>query len=385
MRFLPLIWRGLWRRRLRTLLTLLSIAVAFLLYGFLSAIRSGLVAEVTVEGQDRLVVRHKVSIIQLLPVSYLDRIARIPGVRQVVHATWFGGIYQEPKNFFPQIPVQPEEFFRMYPEFRLPEAQMHDWMGRRTGAVVGRQTARKYGFKVGDRIPIQATIWRRAGGEPSWEFDLVGIYEGKDKSADETQLFFRYDYFDESRVLEGRGMVGWYVVRVSDPARSEEIARKIDDEFANSPWETKAESEKAFVASFARQIGDIGLIIRAILSAVFFTILLIAGNTMAQSVRERTGEIGVLKAIGFPNHLAVALVLAEAFLLAGAGGGLGLGVAWGLFSAWDPTGGVLPNFHLSTPDLALGVGLIAGLGLATGLFPALRASRVNLAEALRRL
>jgi putative ABC transport system permease protein len=385
MKFLPLIWCNLWRRRLRTLLTVLSIAVAFLLYGYLCAIRAGLLAGVTVAGQDRLVVRHKVSIIQLLPVSYRERIERIPGVQQVIHATWFGGIYQEPRNFFPQIPVEPEAYFRMYPEFRLPPDQMKAWLAKRTGAVVGRKTAIKHGFKVGDRIPIQATVWRRSGNQPTWEFDLVGIYEGRDKATDETQLFFRYDYFDEARSPGAKGQVGWYVVRVADPARSEEVARHIDEEFSNSPWETKAESEKAFVSSFARQIGDIALIIRAILSAVFFTILLIAGNTVAQSVRERTGEIGVMQAIGFTRAAAVRLVLAESMLLAATGGVLGLGLAWVLIAHWDPTGGALPAFYLATEDLVSGAGFVAVLGLVTGLFPALRAARVNLAEALRRL
>lgn len=384
MKFLPLIWRNLWRRKLRTLLTVLSISIAFLLYGYLSAIRAGMEAGVTVAGQDRLIVRHKVSIIQLLPVSYLDRIRQIPGVKQVVHSTWFGGIYQESKNFFPQIPVDPEEYLRMFPEFRLPEDQKKAWLATRTGAIVGRKTATKYGFKIGDRIPIQPTIWRRAGNIPTWEFDLVGIYDGGDKATDQTQLFFRYDYFDEAR-SEGRGQVGWYTVRVSDPGLSEEVARKIDLEFANSPWETKAESEKAFVQSFAKQVGDIGAIVKAILTAVFFTILLIAGNTMAQAVRERTGEIGVLKALGFSNELAMALVLMESLLVAVVGGGLGLGISWTLIHLWDPTAGALPVFYFPGHDVLMGIFLALGLGLATGFFPAFTALRLRVSEALRRL
>lgn len=384
MKFLPFIWKNLWRRKLRTTLTMLSIAVAFLLYGFLSAVRAGMDAGVTVANQDRLVVRHKVSIIQLLPVSYLDRIARIPGVKQVVHSTWFGGIYQEPKNFFPQIPVDPAEFLKMFPEFRLSEDQQRAWMEKRTGAIVGRKTAKKFGFKIGDRIPIQATIWRRSGNVPTWEFDLVGIYEGTEKATDETQLFFRYDYFDEAR-SNGKGQVGWYTVRVSDPALSETVARKIDEEFANSPWETKAESEKAFLQSFAKQIGDIGLIVKAILSAVFFTILLITGNTMAQAIRERTGEIGVLKAIGFPHSLALVLVLAESLMVAGVGGGLGLGISALVIAVWDPTQGALPAFYFPTRDLILGVGFVFLLGLLTGLGPAWRALNIRVSEALRRL
>lgn len=386
MKFLPLIWSNLMRRKLRTLLTILSIAVAFLLHGYLSAIRAGLEVGVPIAGQDRLVVRHKISIIQTLPVSYLQRIRSMSGVRDVIHATWFGGIYQEPKNFFPQIPVDPEAYMRMYPEFRLPEDQMKAWLSTRSGAIVGRKTARKYGFKIGDRIPIQATIWRPASGASVWEFDLVGIYEGADKAADETQLFFRYDFFDEGRPAGGgKGEVGWYVVRVTDPAQSEDVARRIDLEFANSPWETKAESEKAFVQSFAKQVGDIGLIIKTILTAVFFTILLISANTMAQAVRERTGEIAVLKAIGFSNGRSMLLVLAESMMVAVVGGAIGLGVAYALITAWDPTGGALPVFYFPAKDLAWGGILVVLLGLATGIFPGLRALNLRVAEALRRL
>ena len=384
MKFFPLIWRNLWRRRLRTLLTVLSIAVAFLLYGYLCAIRAGLLAGVEVAGQDRLVVRHKVSIIQTLPVSYLARISRIPGVKHVAHSTWFGGIYQESKNFFPQIPVDPEAHLKMYPEFRLPEDQKRAWLAKRSGAIVGRKTADKYGFKIGDRIPIQATIWRRAGASPTWEFDLVGIYEGAGVGTDQTQMFFRYDYFDEAR-QSGKGEVGWFMIRVTDPALSEDVARKIDAEFANSPWETKAESEKAFVQAFAKQIGDIGLIVKAILSAVFFTILLISGNTMAQAVRERTGEIGVLKAIGFSNELTMLLVLVESLLVAAVGGLIGLGLASVLIAVWDPSQGALPVFYFPRADLWIGVAIVVALGLTTGFFPALRALRVRVAEALRRL
>ncbi|MBM3847631.1 MAG: FtsX-like permease family protein [Verrucomicrobia bacterium] len=384
MKFFPLIWGSLKRRKLRTALTVSSIAAAFLLYGYLSAIRSGIEVGIPIAGQDRLIVRHKISLIQLLPASYLGRIEKIEGVKQAVHSTWFGGIYQDAKNFFPQIPVNPADYLRMYPEFRLPPAQLEAWERKRTGAVVGRKTASKFGFKVGDRVPIQGTIWRTAGGATTWEFDIVGIYEGADPAADETQFFFRYDYFDEAR-MGARGQVGWYIVRVEDPAQSEAVARKIDEEFANSPAETKAESEKAFMQSFAKQVGDIGLIIKAILSAVFFTILLIAGNTMAQGVRERTGEIGVLKAIGFCNRLAMGLVLAESLLVAAIGGGIGLGLAWVLISMGDPTGGAFPVFYFPISDVVMGAVLVCILGLATGLLPGLSALRLQVATALRRL
>jgi len=383
MKFFHLIWANLGRKKIRTILTLLSIAVAFILFGYLSAIEEALSQGVSIAGADRLVVRHKVSLIQLLPISYHARISRIEGVSKVGHATWFGGIYQNPRNFFAQIAVVPDDYLALYPEIVVPQEQIEDWRKTRTGAVIGRKTADRYGFKVGDRVPLQATIWPKKDGDQAWEFDVVGIYDGAKSGVDETQFLFRYDYFDETR--EGaEGEIGWYTVQVSDPDRAEAIARQIDDEFANSPAETKAETEGAFVQGFAKQIGNIGAIMTAILSAVFFTILLVSGNTMAQTVRERVTEIGVLKSIGFSDGRILMLVLGESCLIALIGGGIGLAIAFALISAGDPTGGGLPIFFFPTNKLLLGIFFALMLGIATGLIPALRAMRLQIAEALRR-
>jgi putative ABC transport system permease protein len=382
MKFLHLIWGNLVRKKIRTSLTLLSILVAFLLFGLLCAIKQALVGGVELAGVDRLVVRHKVSIIQLLPQSYKARMEKIPGVDLAVHQTWFGGVYQDPKNFFMQTPVVPDEFMAVHPELLLPPAQMEAWKKTRTGAIVGRNTATRFNFKVGDRIPLQSPIW----GQKTWEFDLVGIYDGREKGTDTTPLFFRYDYFDESRQEgRGKGLVGWYTVRVKNPAEAAAVARLIDEEFANSPAETKAEPEGAFIQGWAGQIGNIALIVASILSAVFFTILLVTGSTMAQAVRERIGELGVLKALGFTNGQVLGLVLAESCFLSGLGGALGLGLAWLFTSRGDPTGGLLPLFYLPKTDLLLGVGLCLALGFLTGIFPALQATRLRVADALRKM
>ncbi|MFA5123229.1 ABC transporter permease [Zavarzinia sp.] len=383
MKFFYLVWRNLTRKKLRTALTLLSILVAFLLYGFLGAIRLAFTAGVSMAGADRLIVRHKVSIIQMLPVTYKERIERIPGVVAAAHQTWFGGIYQDPKNFFASMPVVPDDFLAMYPELLLPEAQKQAWNARRTGAVVGRTTATRFGWKVGDRVALKSPIWQRGSRNDTWEFDLVGIYDGAKKDTDTSQFFFRYDYFDEGRLF-AKGEVGWYTVRVRDPAQTAAVARAIDAEFANSAYETKAEPEGAFMQGFAQQVGDIGTIMIAILSAVFFTILLVAGNTMAQSVRERTEELGVLKAMGFNNGLVLAVVLGESFLLAALGGLAGLGLAWLIISRGSPVPGMLPVFFLPTRDLVIGVVLVAALGFVAGILPALQAGRLRIAEALRR-
>jgi putative ABC transport system permease protein len=384
MKFFHLIWGNFKRKKLRTLLTLFSIMIAFVLFGFLSAIKMALVGGVSLAGADRLVVRNKVSIIQLLPESYEGRMERIDGVANALHFTWFGGIYQDPKNFFAQMPTKPDELRDMYPEWVFTDEAMAAWKKTRTGAVVGRATADRFKWKVGDRIPIQSTIWEKQDGSRVWEFDLVGIYEGKTKAADTSQLFFRHDYFEEARAF-AKGEVGWYVIRVKDPARAAEIAKLIDVEFENSPAETKTETEGAFIQAFAKQIGDIALLTAAISAAVFFTILLVAGNTMAQAVRERTGELGVLKALGFTNGRVMALVLIESCLMALLGGGIGLAVAWVMIASGDPTKGMLPLFFFPVKDLFVGIAIAAALGLVTGIFPALQAMRLRVADALRRM
>jgi len=371
------------RHKVRTALTVMSILVAFLLFGYLAAINKAFEMGVDVAGKDRLVVRHKVSLIQMLPESYEARIEGIEGVDDATFATWFGGIYQDPKNFFGQFPVKPDEFMAMYPELLVPKDQMDAWNRTRTGCVAGRKIADKYGWKIGDKIPLQATIWRPKSGGETWTFDLVGIYDGAQKETDETMFLFRYDYFNENRIV-GDGMVGWYYIRVKDPSRAAEIAQKVDDLFANSPYETKTETEGAFMKAFAEQAGNIGAIVTAIVTAVFFTILLVVGNTMAQAVRERTRELGVLKAIGFSDAKVLGIVLVESCMIAAIGGVIGLALAWQLISLGDPTGGALPVFFFPIDDVIKGVILVFLLGLAAGTLPALQAMRLNAVDALRR-
>jgi putative ABC transport system permease protein len=383
MKYLYLVWSNLRRKKMRTILTLLSIMVAFMLFGYLGAIRQGFSQGIDVAGVDRLIVRHKISIIQLLPEAYESRIEQIDGVIDAAHQTWFGGIYQKPSNFFAQMPVKPQEYLDMFPEFLLSDAERQAWFKTRSGAVAGRGIADRFDWKVGDRIPINATIWTRKGGERTWEFDLVGIYDGAEKGTDTSQFLFRYDFFDESRQF-AQGQVGWYTVRISDPDRAAETAALIDAEFANSPYETKAEPEGAFLQGFANQIGDIGFIMMSIVAAVFFTILLVAGNTMAYAVRERTNELAVLKAIGFTDRAVLGLVLGESLVLTGLGGAIGLSLAWLLVSTGDPTGGSLPMFYIPVKDLVTGVVLIGVMALVAGILPALQAQRLRIADALRR-
>jgi putative ABC transport system permease protein len=381
MKYLPLLWSNLWRKKTRTVFTLLSVFVAFLLFGVLMTIRNAFAFGVDVAGLDRLVLIHKVSLIQPLPLSYLNRLQSTPGVEIATHQSWFGGVYQDPSNFFAQIVVEPEPFVKMYPEYRIPPDQYKAWLADRQGAIVGVDLAGRFGWKIGDRIPIQATIWQPKSGQV-WEFNIVGMYDGED-GVDKTQFFFRYDYLDENR-RAGEGLVGWYVVKIDDPAKAQQMASTFDAMFANSSAETKTTTEKGFVEGFAKQIGDIGAIMIAIVIAVMFTMMLVAANTMAQSVRERTSEVGVLKTLGFPNAAILAMVLAESVAITAIGGGLGLLVSWLFVRQGDPTNGMLPIFVLPPRDVAAGGVLVLLLGLLAGALPAAGAMRLHITDALRR-
>ncbi|MCB1042325.1 MAG: ABC transporter permease [Acidobacteria bacterium] len=384
MKYLSLIFTNLGRKKIRTSLTFMSVLVAFILFGLLGAVQTALSQGVDVAGADRLVVRHKVSIIQMLPYSYGNRMAQMDGIDLATHFVWFGGIYQDPKNFFPQMPVDPIPFLDMYPEYELSQDHRDAWLNTRTGAIVGRKLADRFGWKIGDRIPIQATIWTKKDGGRTWEFDIVGIYDSKKKGVDLTQFFFRYDYFDETR-RGAEGQVGWYVVRVKNPDQAADVAKNIDDMFANSPYETKAETEGAFVQAFAKQIGNITSIIIAIMSAVFFTILLVAANTMGQSVRERIVELGVLKAIGFTDRSVWAMVLGEAIMLTATAGLIGLGLSWLAVSGMsDSLSGVFPVFYLPVKTVLIGIALTVAVGLVAGSIPSFQAGQLRIADALRR-
>jgi putative ABC transport system permease protein len=382
MKFAALVLSNFKRHKLRTILTILSIMIAFILFAYLAAIRNAFQFGASVAGANRLVVRHRVTLIQPLPQSYERRIEQIDGVADAAKQAWFGGLYQDKQTSWGQIAVDPEEFFPMYPEFILPPAEKEAFLKTRTGAIVGRKTATRYGWKVGDRIPFAATFLTPKQGN-TWTFDLVGIYDGKYPDTDTSTFYFRHDYMDENR-LRGQGLTGWFTIRVEDPKDAERVAREIDAEFANSPAETKAETEGAFIKGFAEQMGNIGAIVQAILSAVFFTILLVAGNTMAQAVRERTNELGVMKAIGFTDGQVLMFVLAESLLIAILGGAAGIAIGWFLVSQGDPTNGALPVFYFPPNARIFAVICVFVLGAIAGALPAVQAMRLKAVDALRR-
>jgi putative ABC transport system permease protein len=383
MKYLPLLLAALLRKKTRTILTLLSVAAAFTLFGMLDAVRVAFNAPQSVAGIDRLVVASRFSIIQPLPYGYLVRIEKVPGVKAVAYANWFGGVYQDPKNFFANIAVSLPSYLDIYPDIVLPEQQKQAFLTTRTGAVVGESLARRFGWKIGDRIPLQATIFPHRNGGNVWNFDLVGIYRAAQPELRgmEQQLLFRYDYFDEGR-QSGQGTVGWYIVKVEDPAEADRVAQTIDHLFANSSDETKTQSEREFQLSFAKQIGDIGLIVTAIMGAVFFTLLLLTGNTMAQAIRERIPELAVLKTIGFTNRAVLLLVLSESVLLLSLGGLAGLLFArLGLPLISAASSGQL-DLVMPVQSWLLGLCLMLLIGFIVGLPPALRAMRLRIVDAL---
>jgi len=382
MKYWPLVWRNLLRRKIRTIFTLASVFIAFVLFGFLMTVKSAFSMGIDVAGADRMAMMHKVSLIQLLPISYLKQIQSTPGVKLASHATWFGGTYQDSANSFAVMAVDPEVYTDLYPEVRIPEDQLRAWRNDRQGALVGRDVATRYGWKIGDKIPIQATIWQPKEGH-TWFFNIDAIYDA-DKNFDKTNFFFRYDYLEENR-RGGYGMVGWYVIKIDDPPHAAAIASALDSQFANSPAETKTSTEKAFMQGFVNQIGNVSAIMIAILSAVMFTLFfLVVANTMAQSVRERTSELAVLKTLGFSDGKIVGLVLAETLIIALIGGGLGLTLTWLMMNSGGFNNAFLPVFALSGKDVAIGAILCAVLGLLAGVLPAMSAMRMRIVDALRR-
>jgi putative ABC transport system permease protein len=382
-RYVPLVFSNLRRRPLRTAFTLGSIIVAFLMFGVLGAMTRAFSAGAELAGADRLLVVHKVSLVQPLPESYRQRIRQVDGVRRVSAATWFGGVYQDDSNQLPTFPVDDETYLDIYPEYVISPEGRQRWLADRRGAIVGRPLAEEFGWKVGDTIPLRSNIWRQQDGSDTWELNVSAIYDVPEVGGDPRNILMHHSYFDESRG-RGKGLVSWYVVQVADPVAAPRIAREIDAQFANSPFETETSTEKAFAQGFVNQVGNIGAIMTYVVSAVFFTMLLVTANTMAQSVRERTAELGVLKTLGFTGGLVTLLVLAESILITAIGGVLGmLGAYFTIEAAAGLVRQYLPVWELPPDAWLRSAGMILAMGLAAGLVPAWHALRLPIVKALR--
>ena len=380
MKFNHLLMANLFRKKTRLVLTTAMFAIALLLFGVLAMINIAFSGGVDMAGVDRLVVTNRTSIIQPLPLAYRDRLLRIPGVKDVTHFNWFGGVYQDPKNFFGQFAIDVEHQRALFPEMKVPDDQWQAFVKDRTGAIVGPGLIKRFGWKVGDRIPLQGTFL-----PGTWEFTLDGVYQIKDNIGDSNQFWFQWDYFQEKVPDRYKSMVGWYYVKVANPDDSARVAKAIDDEFSNSTYETKADTEKAFAIGWVKQFGNIKLIIMVIGAVVFFTLLLVTGNTMATAVRERISELAIFKALGFPDRVVLLLVLGESVLIACVGGAIGLGLAKLIAMAGDPTGGFLPIFYMPAKVIPWGFASALAVGAASAFFPAIRAKRLRVVDALRRV
>jgi len=378
MKFIPLVWSALWRKKTRTIFTLLSIVVAFMLFGMLQGVNSAFNATVDRANVNRLIVASAVSFTESLPYSYLSQIETVPGVEAVSHQSWFGTYFQDPKNIVFSFPMEADRFVRVSSEYQIPPDQLDALRRTRTGAIVGEDLAKKYGWKIGDRVSLHSTIWTKIDGTSDWPFDIVGIYRVADDPNRNSEFYFNYAYFDAARSF-GKGSVGWCIVKVSDPAQSASIAQTIDKHFANSSYETETKTEKEFQQSFLKQIGDINFIVTRILFAVFFALLFATGSSLMQSVRERIPELAVLKTLGFTDQGVLVLVFAESLLLCVLAALAGLAVAAALFPGFKDVFGVV---RLPPAVIAEGVIMAALLALLTGLPPAWRAKRLNIVDAL---
>jgi len=382
MKYLSLVWAQLFRSKTRTLLTLFSVIVAFLLFGLLDSVRVAFTSGGSVEGANRLVVASRLSITQSLPVRLEPQIRSIPGVRDVTYAMWFGGIYRDPKDFFPNFSVAPN-FFDVYTEYDVPADQLKAFQNTRSGAAVGEALAKKFGWKIGDTIPLQATIFPRSGSN-DWPLELKLIFRAKDRAnvQAENQLMMNWKYFDESNDYI-KSQVSWYTVKLANADQASRVAQAIDALSANSDHETKTQTESAFQQAFIKQFADIGLIVTSIMGAVFFTLLLLTGNTMAQAVRERIPELATLKTLGFQDRTVLTLVMIESVLLVVLGGLLGMALASAAIPALaKASGGALPVHFVPLQTWIVGLVLMIVIGVVVGLLPALRAQRLKIVDAL---
>jgi putative ABC transport system permease protein len=382
-KFSGLIFANLFRKKVRLLLTIGSFAVALFLFAFLAVVKSAFSRGTEVAGADRLVIASRVGLMQTLPISYDDKIAAIPGVKAVTHNHWFGGVYQDEKNFFVQFVIDPENMRKVMNEFVVPDDQWANFEKDRQGAVVGVKTAKRFGWKIGDRIPIKNSLY---GPTKTWEFNLDGIYHNDRPGGDENQFWIQWKYFDENVPAGVKSTAGWYVLKLDNPDDAARVAKSIDNMFANSTYETKTETESAFAAGFVKQFGNIEFLIESIGMVVFFTLLLVTGNTMAISVRERISELGVLKAIGYSDRSVLFFVLAESLVIALIGGVLGLGLALVAVPVLGAAlNGLLPSLVLSPAILSLGLLVALLVGGISGLLPGIGAMRMRVVNALRRV
>jgi putative ABC transport system permease protein len=376
MKFLPLVWGNMLRHKRRTILTTLSVALALFLFASLRSVTTTLAAATLAGSETRMVVRNATGIVFPLPMAYVQRVAAVPGVRSVSFATWFGGWYRNEREFFANFAVDAPTFMELYPEIVVPPDQLADFMAERTAALVGVDLMAKYGWRIGQNVTLNGSIY-----PGQWEFTIRATYTVSNKSFDELSFMFHYAYLDER--TERRAMPGWFYLGIENPDQAAEVAVTIDEMFKNSRTPTRTETERAFNAGFMTMFGNISFLMGAIGTAVVFAILLITGNAMMMAARERTGQVAVLKALGYSRGLLFGIEMAEAVLVTMAGAVLGLGSARVLWAASGALDQFLPGFGVTDGTLLLGGALALTLAVASGFVPALRAWRLSIVQALR--
>lgn len=386
-----LLFLNLLHRPLRTFLTVFGVGVALFLFCFLETVLMAFNAGVNMADASRLIVQHKESIIFELPESYGSLIEQIEGVTGVSSASWFGGLSQEPgpdgkkrEEFFAQFAADLDSYLLLYPEMKIPPEQLHDLMNDQMGCLLGAKIAERLRKKVGDRLVLRSTIWTQKDGSVIWEFNVRGIYTTDSPTFDQTIMLFHHKRFDEARQF-GKGFVGVYILSIADPEHSTEISGTIDSRFANSPYETRTMTEKAFNLQFLSMIGNFELLLRSIGSALVVTMLLVSANTMMMSARERTREMGILKAIGFSDGYIFLLLIGEAVAISLLGALAGVGLAWLLANVlhFNPKPEFFPVFFLPQESMLAALGLAGLTGLLSGILPAIAGMRLKATEALR--
>jgi putative ABC transport system permease protein len=380
MKYFSLVWAGLWRKKTRTVFTMISIVVAFLLFGLLQGINQGFSTALSRLDVDRLYVSARTGMTDGMPISYLSRIRNVSGVRAVSMWAYFGGYYQEARNPIPAFATDAVELMKVYKEIKIKPEYIEAMAKTRTGVLVGDQLAAKYGWKVGDRVPIGTSIWTNKSGSNTWEFDVVGTFDASAYGAGFPTFYLNYDFFDEARQF-GAGAVHYYIVSLNDPKQAQRISHEIDDMFANSSVETRTQTESALAQSQLKQLGDINFIANAIVGAVLFTLLFLTANTMMQSVRERTNELAVLKTLGYSDTKVLLLVLTESLLLCLFAAAIGIGLAALVFQA-PALQKLFGNFSMPLFVVSLGAAIAIGVAFVSGFPPAWRARQLNIVDAL---
>jgi putative ABC transport system permease protein len=379
MKYFPLIWANLMRRKVRTTFTLLSVFIAFMLFAVLGAVDQAFTGGVNLADADRLVVTNRVGLINSMPINYADRIATVPGVGAITWQEWVGAYFQDPRQPITGFGVDENSFLNVHDDMQVPPDQAQAWIKDRQGVLIGETVAKHYGWKVGDHFPLRSNIWRDKQGNSTWDVTVDGIYHGGPGD----ELLMHYKYLDDTRAFRNN-QVGMFMLKISNPEKGAAVSQQIDQMFANSDAETKTSTEKAFVQGFAAMLGNIGKIVTGIVTAVLFSMLLVIANTMAQSIRERTSELAVLKALGFSRRGVGFMVLAESLLVTALGGVLGLVLGAGMAGGIGSKLPFVQDFHTPPPTLGLGILLMLALGLLAGLLPAIQAMRLQVATALRR-